>query len=75
MKFWLPAFLTLPILVAPLVGARIEISLLGAVVSGAAVAPLVGARIEIQTVVAQLGTSTVAPLVGARIEMPRHLKS
>ena len=57
------------IFVAPLVGARIEISKKHPVNAMPPVAPLVGARIEITLTRLDLLQSMVAPLVGARIEI------
>ena len=57
------------IAVAPLVGARIEISLRKRGFFNEWVAPLVGARIEIATSSAVATGAVVAPLVGARIEI------
>ena len=55
--------------VAPLVGARIEIRVLGAFMHKISVAPLVGARIEIVSSLLIALEASVAPLVGARIEI------
>ena len=55
--------------VAPLVGARIEISKGVDIDVEAIVAPLVGARIEIAVGYGVRTVLTVAPLVGARIEI------
>ena len=55
--------------VAPLVGARIEISSLLKAIRRLCVAPLVGARIEIRQDREDGRGICVAPLVGARIEI------
>ena len=57
------------IAVAPLVGAWIEIVMLGVLVWFKFVAPLVGAWIEIQQKADELFDVDVAPLVGAWIEI------
>ena len=59
------------IAVAPLVGARIEISSALSLLISASVAPLVGARIEIIKCISFEPIKEVAPLVGARIEISR----
>ena len=56
-------------LVAPLVGARIEINPNAYAYGCSCVAPLVGARIEMTRCRIQLLAGLVAPLVGARIEI------
>ena len=61
--------------VAPLVGARIEISYCVSLKQSACVAPLVGARIEIGVINYSSHSPLVAPLVGARIEISKDFKS
>ena len=56
-------------LVAPLVGAWIEIQAEAAKMAGMSVAPLVGAWIEIELLRAKSMIASVAPLVGAWIEI------
>ena len=57
-------------LVAPLVGAWIEINLIASFNGMQTVAPLVGAWIEINTIcIIPYALATVAPLVGAWIEI------
>ena len=56
-------------MVAPLVGARIEISATGRIPANAYVAPLVGARIEIPKMLRVMQMAVVAPLVGARTDI------
>ena len=58
--------------VAPLVGARIEITSTYSIATTVNVAPLVGARIEISEQLIEDYERAVAPLVGARIEMPHN---
>ena len=60
------------LIVAPLVGAWIEITSGNLNVSGIAVAPLVGAWIEISIGNGTVTGAIVAPLVGAWIEMITH---
>ena len=60
----------MPIIVAPLVGARIEISVSVWYMRYAYVAPLAGARIEISSHFGICVSKHVAPLAGARIEIP-----
>ena len=55
--------------VAPLVGAWIEIAILGLSGAPASVAPLVGAWIEILSKIPKSANDIVAPLVGAWIEI------
>ena len=69
LKFFVCARLYTRRNVAPLVGARIEISMGLTEVDLTKVAPLVGARIEIATSSAVATGAVVAPLVGARIEI------
>ena len=56
-------------MVAPLVGAWIEIDLLASALLSASVAPLVGAWIEIIALLVSHTARVVAPLVGAWIEI------
>ena len=56
-------------MVAPLVGARIEIPFTQVYCYLPFVAPLVGARIEISMGLTEVDLTKVAPLVGARIEI------
>ena len=56
-------------LVAPLVGAWIEIAMVAPMLTTDAVAPLVGAWIEIVELFADQTEQSVAPLVGAWIEI------
>ena len=56
-------------MVAPLAGARIEITLEDLVETQEMVAPLAGARIEISLFNVDYSTVAVAPLAGARIEI------
>ena len=61
--------------VAPLVGARVEMSRKVSHVKGTPVAPLVGARVEICEIVRAIPDNSVAPLVGARVEMFADIKA
>ena len=62
-------------MVAPLVGAWIEIDYLHRLTVAIRVAPLVGAWIEMLAVSARACCLLVAPLVGAWIEIPYILNS
>ena len=64
-----------PNIVAPLVGARIEMVTPFVQSHQRLVAPLVGARIEIVTVSPKTANANVAPLVGARIEIDNWNKT
>ena len=55
--------------VAPLAGARIEISSFLVKSTIGFVAPLAGARIEIKQYIDKISSTNVAPLAGARIEI------
>ena len=61
-------------LVAPLVGARVEIEQNPVLDMDSSVAPLVGARVEIGTHIPIFGPLYVAPLVGARVEINAPVK-
>ena len=60
--------------VAPLVGARVEIPRNLMHASHHWVAPLVGARVEIAISEVRVHNGTVAPLVGARVEIEKVKK-
>ena len=62
-------------MVAPLVGAWIEMFCVRRISTNLPVAPLVGAWIEIRLTVALATSNSVAPLVGAWIEITPYHKS